>query len=166
MGRPASKVTRVLVTGPLAPFAPMLKARLRERGYTPLSTVIVMRLVAHLSRWLDANALGVSDLAGEQVERYIAARRGPHLGAVATQRGFDPGDAGRRGSAGPGDRGRAGHRARGAAVRLPAASAGRAGANAFDCGRLCRVCSPVPGGLRRRGAGRADGCGCHARGDR
>ncbi|HLQ53555.1 MAG TPA: site-specific integrase [Streptosporangiaceae bacterium] len=76
MGRPASKVTRVLVTGPLAPFAPMLKARLRERGYTPLSTVIVMRLVAHLSRWLDANALGVSDLAGEQVERYIAARRG------------------------------------------------------------------------------------------
>jgi site-specific recombinase XerD len=75
MGRPASKVTRVRVTGPLAVFAPMLKARLRERGYTPLSTVIVMRLVAHLSRWLDANALGVGDLTGEQVERYIAARR-------------------------------------------------------------------------------------------
>jgi integrase/recombinase XerD len=75
MGRPASKVTRVRVTGPLALFAPMLKARLRERGYTPLSTVIVMRLVAHLSRWLDANALGVGGLTGEQVERYIAARR-------------------------------------------------------------------------------------------
>jgi integrase/recombinase XerD len=75
MGRPASKVTRVRVTGPLAVFAPMLKARLRERGYTPLSTVIVMRLVAHLSRWLDANALGVGDLTGEQVERYVAARR-------------------------------------------------------------------------------------------
>ncbi len=75
MSRPASRVARVRVTGPLTPFAPMLKARLGERGYTPLSTVIVMRLVAHLSRWLDANALGVADLTGGQVERYIAARR-------------------------------------------------------------------------------------------
>src|SRR5713101_5015288 len=75
MSRPASRVTRVRVTGPLTSFAPMLKARLGERGYTPLSTVIVMRLVAHLSRWLDANALGVADLTGGQVELYIAARR-------------------------------------------------------------------------------------------
>jgi integrase/recombinase XerD len=75
MGRPASKVTRVRVTGPLAPFAPMLKARLRKSGYTPLTTVNVMRLLAHLSRWLDANGLGVADLTGEQVERYVAWRR-------------------------------------------------------------------------------------------
>jgi integrase/recombinase XerD len=75
MGRPASKVARVRVTGPLAPFAPMVKARLRERGYTPLSTVIVMRLVAHLSRWLEVNGLGVADLTSGQVERYASARR-------------------------------------------------------------------------------------------
>ena len=75
MARPASKVTRVRVTGPLAQFAPMLRARLRERGYTPLSTVNVMRLLAHLSRWLDASSLGVADLTSEQVERYAAARR-------------------------------------------------------------------------------------------
>ena len=31
MGRPVSKVTRVAVTGPLAPFAPVLKARLQDR---------------------------------------------------------------------------------------------------------------------------------------
>ena len=48
---------------------------------------MVMRLIAHLSRWMDANGLGVTGLTREQVERYIggAARRGPHLGAVAAQ---------------------------------------------------------------------------------
>jgi integrase/recombinase XerD len=75
MSRPASKVTKVRVTGPLAPFAAGFGGRLLESGYTPLSTVNVMRLMAHLSRWLDANGLGVADLTSEQVERYAAARR-------------------------------------------------------------------------------------------
>jgi integrase/recombinase XerD len=75
MGRPASKVTKAEVGGPLAPYAPVLRARLRERGYTPLSAVNVMRLMAHLSRWLDASGLGAADLSGDQVERYAAARR-------------------------------------------------------------------------------------------
>ena len=47
MGRPASRVARVVVTGPLASFAPVLEARLQDAGYTPLSTVVVMRLMAH-----------------------------------------------------------------------------------------------------------------------
>jgi integrase/recombinase XerD len=75
MGRPTSKVTKVRITGPLAPFAAGFRARLREYGYTPLSAVNAMRLLAHLSRWLDTNGLGVADLTGEQVERYAAARR-------------------------------------------------------------------------------------------
>ncbi len=75
MGRPASKVTRVRVTGPLAQFAPRLKAKLRECGYTPLSAVNVMRLMAHLSRWLDASGLSAAELTGERVEQYVAARR-------------------------------------------------------------------------------------------
>ncbi len=75
MGRPTSKVSVVRVTGPLAPFAAGFRARLQESGYTPLSAVNVMRLMAHLSRWLDASGLGVDDLTSEQVERYAAARR-------------------------------------------------------------------------------------------
>lgn len=75
MGRPASKVARVQVTGPLAPFAAGFRARLRGSGYTPLSAVNAMRLMVHLSRWLDANGLGVADLTTEQVERYAATRR-------------------------------------------------------------------------------------------
>ena len=38
MARPTSRVSRVLMTGPLAPFADAYAAELRERGYTPLSS--------------------------------------------------------------------------------------------------------------------------------
>ncbi len=75
MGRPISKVARVEVTGPLAPFAPMVKAAVRQCGYTPLTTVNMLRLVAHLSGWLEASGLGAADLSGDQVERYVSARR-------------------------------------------------------------------------------------------
>ncbi len=53
MGRPTSKVDKVVVAGPLAPFADGFEARLEELGYTPLSAVTSMRLMAHLSRWLE-----------------------------------------------------------------------------------------------------------------
>ncbi len=75
MGRSTSKVSNVRVTGPLAPFAPAFKSKSKDLGYTPLTTVNLMRLMAHLSRWLDANDLGVADLTSERVEQYISARR-------------------------------------------------------------------------------------------
>src|SRR5258707_622065 len=90
MGRPASKVARVRVTGPLAPFAPKVKAKLRESGYTPLTAVNVMRLMAHLSRWLDANALGVAGLTGEQVDRYVAERRAAARTSALSPRSLAP----------------------------------------------------------------------------
>ncbi len=90
MGRPASRVARVVVTGPLAPFAPVLKARLRDAGYTPLSTVVVMRLMAHLSRWLDASGVGVAGLGREQVERYLTARRAEGRTSGFSPRSVDP----------------------------------------------------------------------------
>ena len=90
MGRPVSKVTRAPVTGPLAPFAPALGARLRASGYTPLTTVNVMRLMAHLSRWLSANELGAADLTRGQVERYVAARRAEGRTSGLSPRSLDP----------------------------------------------------------------------------
>ena len=39
MARPRTRVSRVLMTGPVAPFADVYRAELLERGYTPLSTV-------------------------------------------------------------------------------------------------------------------------------
>ena len=90
MGRPVSKVTRAPVTGPLAAFAPALGARLRATGYTPLTTVNVMRLMAHLSRWLSANGLGAADLTRGQVERYVAARRAEGRTSGLSPRSLDP----------------------------------------------------------------------------
>lgn len=72
---PISKVSKVEVAGPLGPFAAAFKSRLDELGYTPLTTVNVMRLMAHLSRWLDAGGRTVADLTSELVEQYFRERR-------------------------------------------------------------------------------------------
>ncbi len=75
MGRPTSKVSKVVVAGPLAPFAEGFKARLEELGYTPLSAVNSMRLMVHLSRWLDARGMTAADLSSGRVEQYFRERR-------------------------------------------------------------------------------------------
>jgi integrase/recombinase XerD len=74
MGRPTSKVDKVVVAGPLAPFAEGFKARLEELGYTPLSAVNSLRLVVHLSRWLGARGMTAADLSSWRVEQYFQER--------------------------------------------------------------------------------------------
>jgi integrase/recombinase XerD len=75
MGRPTGKVDRVVVAGPLAPYAEGFQARLEELGYTPLSTVTWMRLMVHLSRWLGAHGLTAADLSSQRVEQYLRERQ-------------------------------------------------------------------------------------------
>ena len=72
MARPSSRVCRVLMTGPLAPFADAFATELRARGYTPLTSVNQLRGVARLSRWLEANGLSVADVSGGRVEEFLA----------------------------------------------------------------------------------------------
>ncbi|MGH9225698.1 MAG: hypothetical protein ACRD2W_18370 [Acidimicrobiales bacterium] len=59
-----------------------LKPRLGELGYTPLTTVNVMRLVAHLSTWLDGRGLGVADLSDGRVDEYFRWADGPRAAAL------------------------------------------------------------------------------------
>jgi integrase/recombinase XerD len=75
MGRPTSKVSKVEVAGPLAPFAAGFKARLEQLGYAPLSAVNSMRLMVYLSRWLEASELTSADLTTDRVEQYFRERR-------------------------------------------------------------------------------------------
>jgi integrase/recombinase XerD len=75
MGKPASRVCRVQVAGPLAPFAGAYSAVLLERGYTPLTTVNQLRQVAGLSRWMEAGGVSVAELSGARVEEFLASRR-------------------------------------------------------------------------------------------
>jgi len=71
MARPTSRVSRVLMTGPLAPFADAYREKLRERRYTRLSTVNLQRQMAWMSRWLEARGLGVEQLSEAQIEAFV-----------------------------------------------------------------------------------------------
>ena len=75
MTRPTSRLSRVLMTGPLAPFADKYGLELKERGYTPLTTVNQLRQVARLSRWLEASGFTVAELNDERVEEFLAFQR-------------------------------------------------------------------------------------------
>ena len=75
MSRPRSRVAAVHVVGPLAPLAPQFTQLLAERGYTPLSRVNQLRVMVHLSRWMQAGALDVADLTFERVDEYLTQRR-------------------------------------------------------------------------------------------
>ncbi len=83
MARPTSRVTRVEITGPLAPFVAAYRLRLQESGYTPLSIVNEVRQVAHLSRWLEAGHMTGADLTSERVEQFLAVRRAGGHGACS-----------------------------------------------------------------------------------
>jgi integrase/recombinase XerD len=69
------RVCRVLMTGPLAPFAGAYRAERRVRGYTPFSTEGALRQMGRLSCWLEENGYGASELSEEKVERFLAWQR-------------------------------------------------------------------------------------------
>ncbi len=75
MSRPTSRVSKVRVTGPLAPFADQYRERLRERRYTRLSAVNLERQVAQMSRWLEAEGVGVELLSEARIVAFVTAQR-------------------------------------------------------------------------------------------
>jgi integrase/recombinase XerD len=75
MARPTSRVSRVLMTGPLAPFADAYRAELRERGYAVRSTVNELRQAARVSCWLAARGLTAADLSGAHVDEFLVWQR-------------------------------------------------------------------------------------------
>lgn len=91
MSKPISKVAKVHVPGPLAPFAPEFRMTLRELGYTPLSAVNQLRLMAHLSRWLETHALSVvSGMTAQQITEFLDARRAAGCSQHYTRRCLTP----------------------------------------------------------------------------
>ncbi|MDQ1719254.1 MAG: integrase/recombinase XerD [Pseudonocardiales bacterium] len=75
MAGSVSRVSRVVMAGPLAAFAGVYEQELRRRGYTPLTTVNLLRQVARLSLWMQTNGLAVAELSREQVEEFLALQR-------------------------------------------------------------------------------------------
>jgi integrase/recombinase XerD len=68
--------SRVRVTGPLVSYVDGFWAELAAAGYTAWSVEAQLRLMAHVSRWLAAQGLGVAGLTSEAVEEFLRARRG------------------------------------------------------------------------------------------
>jgi site-specific recombinase XerD len=61
---------RVRVTGPLGRYAAGFVAELVEAGYRPNSAAVQLRLLAHLSRWLEREGLEPGELRERQLERF------------------------------------------------------------------------------------------------
>lgn len=69
------RVSRVLVSGPLAEFAVGFAERLAGLGYSPPGAEGQLRLMKHLSVWLAAEGLSVDGLTVDVVARFVAGRR-------------------------------------------------------------------------------------------
>ncbi|MCQ6269281.1 site-specific integrase [Pseudarthrobacter sp. R1] len=66
---------KVVVVGPLAPFASDFHVFLSGLGYSPDSASQKLQLVAHLSRWMVEQGLAVQALSPGVVEEFFAVRR-------------------------------------------------------------------------------------------
>lgn len=75
MPRATSRLSRVVMTGPLAPFAQAYRLELRRRGYTPRSAVNELRQVARLSVWLEDRGFGVERLDRARVDEFLVFQR-------------------------------------------------------------------------------------------
>src|SRR5260370_17779145 len=80
----------VRMVGPLAQYAPEFERELRSRGYTQLSAVWQLRLMAHVSRWLASEGLGIAAFTPERAEEFCAVRRRAGYTALLTVRALAP----------------------------------------------------------------------------
>lgn len=69
------KVLRSLVRGPLEPHASGFAEELLRQGYTRSGAEQHVCFIAHLDRWMYAEDLGLGQLSGEVIDRYLAQRR-------------------------------------------------------------------------------------------
>jgi site-specific recombinase XerD len=83
-------VSRVRVRGPLAEHAAGFAGFLAEAGYTPLSAANQVRVLAHLSRWLEGCGLGPGELTGERLGEFLAVRREAGYTCWLSERGLAP----------------------------------------------------------------------------
>jgi integrase/recombinase XerD len=78
------------VTGLLAPYAEGFRETLLGQGYTWGSAAHQIHLMAHVSRWLEANGLGPADLDEGAAARFAAARRADGYAALRSARALAP----------------------------------------------------------------------------
>jgi integrase/recombinase XerD len=75
--------SRVRVTGPLEPFAAGFIFELQESGYRPAAAAVQVRVLAHLSGWMQEQHVSAAELREPELERF----RREYLVDVASVRG-------------------------------------------------------------------------------
>ena len=80
----------VRVPRPLEPYARGFWADLAAQGYTVLSARNLMRVMAHLSRWLHQRRLLPVELTPPRIGQYLQARRRAGYTAWLSERGLGP----------------------------------------------------------------------------
>lgn len=86
----ARRASSVGVVGPLERYRVGFEAVLAETGFTPLSAANQVRLMRHLSIWLEARDLQASDLAPAVVGEYLGHRRAEGYTCWLSIRGLTP----------------------------------------------------------------------------
>lgn len=75
----------VKVEGPLLPYVAAYRTYLQNAGYVPHTVSHQLQLLAHLSRWLAAESLGVGELTEQHLDDFFAERRRTHQNLITNQ---------------------------------------------------------------------------------
>jgi len=70
-----SSPSRVRVSGPLQSYAAGFAAELNQQGYRRHAAGAQLRLMAHLSRWLEYQCLDLSELTPQRLDEFLVDRR-------------------------------------------------------------------------------------------
>jgi integrase/recombinase XerD len=85
----ASDPSRVRMSGPVVGFSQDLVDELRTLGYATTTATELMRLTAHLSRWLEGSGLGLAELTPSVIDAFVAERRTSYV-KLSSARALDP----------------------------------------------------------------------------
>ena len=80
----------VSVTGPLAPWASGYIDELSDQGYSPVSAAEQLRLMAHVSRWLERRGLQPHQLTESVATEFLAQRRDAGYASRLSSRAIAP----------------------------------------------------------------------------
>lgn len=82
--------SRIVVAGPLAPFADSFRTTLTAQGYTRWIVAQHTHLMAHLSTWLLEQQLSADQLTAEAIGAFVAVRRAGDYQLHVSLRGMVP----------------------------------------------------------------------------
>lgn len=82
--------SHIRITGPLKSYVGDVWSALLARGYTPLSSGNLLRLMARLSDWLEGLGLQVQELTNARIEEFLEERRQSGYTQYLSRRGLEP----------------------------------------------------------------------------